>query len=149
MPIFPTRTHAVLDYFGSVALILFPLLFMVNSGGRAARTEQGADIVVTGASYNTAAWVIMGAGIATLVVNLLTRHELGVRRLLPMEAHLAADGIIGLFLIASPWLLGFAHMVWWPHVLLGLAGLAFAARTERRSRVEEEAARRRAAARRR
>jgi hypothetical protein len=40
------------------------------------------------------------------------------------------DVAAGLFLAASPWLLGFAEVVFWPHLLVGLfeVGIAFMSR---------------------
>jgi hypothetical protein len=43
-----------------------------------------------------------------------------VVRLLPMSGHLALDGVAGAALALSPWLLGFADEVFWPHLLFGL-----------------------------
>jgi hypothetical protein len=43
---------------------------------------------------------------------------------------------LGVFLILSPWLFGFASAIWWPHVLVGLTEIAMGALTRRRSPVE-------------
>jgi hypothetical protein len=49
---------------------------------------------------------IAGGGAATYCM--LTDHEFGLVRLLPMRAHLELDTACSVFLASSPWLLGFA-----------------------------------------
>jgi hypothetical protein len=34
--------------------------------------------------------------------------------------HLGIDVVQALFLLASPWLLGYADRIWWPHVLVAI-----------------------------
>ena len=93
-----TRVHGVLDYLVGILLIVLPW----------AVHWQGA-----------AAWVPTALGAAALVYSLFTDYELGAVRRLPMPAHLWLDGISGLLLAASPWLLGFDQQVCAPHVALG------------------------------
>ena len=131
-----TRAHGIIDYVVGAALVLLPLLFLVNSGGRFARNEQGAEIVVTGGLHNFGASILIIAGVATLVLAALTRYELGLKPLVPMKTHLIVDAALGVFLLVSPWLLGFAQAIWWPHVLVGLFSLAVAACTRRVSEFE-------------
>ena len=75
--------------------------------------------------------MILGVGL--LGVSLVTRYELSAAKLIPMPMHLALDAGMGLLLIASPWLFGFAEAIWWPHVLVGVLELGAAACTERHS----------------
>ncbi len=68
----------------------------------------------------------VAVGAAGLIVTFFTNHEYGVVRRIPMTAHLAVDGVAGAVLAASPWVFGFADVVWVPHVILGLTELAAA-----------------------
>ena len=70
--------------------------------------------------------VPVGLGIVGLLVTFCTDHEYGVVRRIPMTAHLAVDGVAGAVLAASPWVFGFADVVWVPHVILGLTELVAA-----------------------
>ena len=70
----------------------------------------------------------MGGGL--IVYSLLTESERGAVPLIGMPAHLMLDGLSGLFLASSPWLLGFAYLVWVPHLALGLAMLGLATITK-------------------
>lgn len=96
----PTRVHGVLDYLMGALLIASPWLLGFATGG----PEQ---------------WVPVAAGATALLYSLLTDYELGVVKRLPMPVHLLLDGIAGVALAASPWLLGFDEKVWMPHVVFG------------------------------
>lgn len=41
-----------------------------------------------------------------------------------MPAHLGLDIAGGVLLAASPWLFGFASLVFWPHLIVGLFEIA-------------------------
>ena len=41
-------------------------------------------------------------------------------RFIPTKVHGVLDYIVGIALIAAPWLFGFAGLIWWPHLLVGL-----------------------------
>lgn len=110
MNVIPTRAHAVIDYILAVVLILTPFVF---------RFEE----------YEVAKWVLIGVGVVTFVSSLLTHDELGMAWAIPMPGHLGLDVLLGLFLIASPWLFGFAGDVWWPHVILGAIKVVIALAT--------------------
>ena len=63
-------------------------------------------------------------GLAGAGYGLITDHELGVLKVLPMPTHLAFDAAKGVFMASSPWLFGFARngsRYWMPHVLMGAA----------------------------
>jgi hypothetical protein len=79
----------------------------------------------------TATIVTVGFGIAAVLYSVVTDYELGLIRRLPMRLHLLIDVVWSVGLIASPWIFGFAGRVAWPHVVVGLAGLAVTALTRR------------------
>ena len=95
-----TRVHGFLDYAIGALLIVSPWLLGFARGG--AET-----------------WVPVGAGVAALGYSLFTDYELGAIRRIQMTVHLWLDGITGVLLAASPWLLGFDQHVWVPHVVFG------------------------------
>jgi hypothetical protein len=109
----PTRVHGIIDYVVGALLIAAPFIFGFANGG-------------------PAQWVPILLGASIIVYSLLTRYELSMAKLIPMPVHLGLDAIGGLLLIASPWLFGFADLIWWPHVLVGIAEVGVAALTKRR-----------------
>jgi hypothetical protein len=118
MRIIPTRVHGMLDYLMGVVLMIAPWLLGLRAGPET--------------------WVPVALGAGALVYSLLTRYELGLYGLIPMPVHLALDAVSGLFLMASPWLFGFADHAWVPHVVFGALELGAAAMTRT---VPERAAR--------
>jgi hypothetical protein len=96
-----TRTHGVIDYLTAVLLIVSPWLFDFATGG----PKQ---------------WVPIILGLVVLGQSLVTDYEFGAIRRLPMSVHLVLDACSGALLVISPWLFGFSHEVWIPHVLIGL-----------------------------
>jgi hypothetical protein len=114
-----TRMHGVIDYLMGLGLILVPFLF--NFG------EQSS----------AALWVPVALGIVVLLASLITRYELSVAKVIPMQLHLLADVFVGLVLAASPWLFGFADQMWVPHVVLGILEVGIALLTKRRSPYDE------------
>ena len=62
--------------------------------------------------------VVLGAGM--IVLALMTDYELGAVHRISMRTHLTIDLISGALLAVSPWLFGFADVVWGPHLVLGL-----------------------------
>jgi len=111
MRFIPTAVHGVMDYIVGLALIAAPFVLGFNNNG-------------------PAMWVPIILGIGMIVYSIFTDYELGLMRVLPMKAHLAIDAIGGLFLLASPWLFGFADYVWIPHVVVGAAALVSALITD-------------------
>ena len=99
--VIPTRIHGMIDYATGILLLAAPYLFGFADG-------------------SAAQWVPMVLGIATIGASLMTRYELGVYGLIPMPMHLMLDGGSAIFLIASPWLFGFADRIYWPHLMVGL-----------------------------
>ena len=96
-----TKTHGVLDYVVGIVLIAAPWIFGFATGG-------------------PAMWIPVIIGAMSLIYALVTDYELGLVALLPVKAHLAIDVIAGLFLAASPWLFGFAELVYLPHLIVGI-----------------------------
>ena len=101
MQVIPTRIHGILHYIVGALLIAAPWLFQFDHGG-------------------PETWVPVVLGAATILYSFCTDYELGVLRLIPMEAHLALDLGFAVLLAASPWLLDFRYLVWAPHVVIAL-----------------------------
>ncbi len=99
-----TRIHAVLDYLVGALLIVAPILLGFATGG----PKQ---------------WVPILVGAVVIAYSLLTRYELSLARVVPFSLHLLLDVVANVLLIASPWLFGFADVVWWPHVVVGVINL--------------------------
>lgn len=95
-----TKTHGYLDYLMGVLLIVLPFLLNFPDGAA------------------TFLPIVLGAG--TILYSLLTDYELGAKKMLSMKAHLAMDLAAGLLLISAPWIFGFADIVYWPFVILGI-----------------------------
>jgi hypothetical protein len=109
-----TKAHGVVDYATAGVLLAAPAIIPAR------RRRSGL--------------LLRGAGAGVLGASLATDYELGVRRRIPMPAHLALDAATGALLLASPWLGGGRRRVgdWLPHVLVGAGEIAAAALTERR-----------------
>lgn len=108
MQLIPTRVHGILDYLVGILLIIAPWLFGFANGG-------------------AAQWVPVVLGIVTIIYSLLTDYELGVSRMISMPVHLGLDVASGLLLAVSPWLFGFATLIIWPHLLVGIVEIIVAA----------------------
>jgi len=76
----PTRAHGILDYGTAAACLALPR-----------RTGWTPE----------AAWLMTGGGLFALGYSLLTRYELGLVRVLPMQAHLALDVAFGAYFIVG------------------------------------------------
>jgi hypothetical protein len=113
----PTALHAVADYVVVALLVLAPRVFSFVD-----ETTSGT-------------WIAILAAAGLLALNATTDYEGGIlARVVPMRAHLVTDGAIGLFVAASPWLVGFGERrteVWLPFAMIGLGGVACAALTEK------------------
>ena len=114
MPLISTKTHAVGDYAGGVAMLATASLPFVRD--------------------RRAAAVLRVAGAGALVTSALTDYELGVWRKLPMPVHLALDGVAGALMTAGALALrgaGAGAGSWVPHAAIGFGQLAGAAITDR------------------
>lgn len=96
-----TRTHGIIDYATGALLIVAPYLFGFANGG-------------------IAQWLPQLLGALTIVMSLFTDYELSIVKAIPLRVHLGMDMASGALLAASPWLFGFAGLIWWPHLLVGL-----------------------------
>ncbi len=111
MRFLPSRLHGVIDYLWGVALLATPWLFGF------------ADVAA-------AKWLAVVFGLGAILYSAVTDYELGLVRILPMVLHLGLDGLAGAFLAASPWLFGFADVVYLPHLILGIAEVGAALMSE-------------------
>lgn len=111
MRFIPTRVHGAVDYGMGVLLIVAPWLLGFAGGG--AET-----------------WVPVVLGIAAIGYSLFTDYELGLVRRIPMRTHLGLDLGSGVLLATSPWLFGFAGLVYLPHLILGLIEIGAALTTQ-------------------
>ena len=105
MRFIPTKVHAVLDYVVAIALIFAPTIFMFEEVG-------GAAVIIPR---------VLGVGL--ILYSLFTRYELGLVKVIGMPVHLIFDVSASVFLIASPFLFGFADEApnaWLPHIIVGV-----------------------------
>lgn len=112
----PTKAHGAVDMATGPALIAAPTLLRMNGN--------------TGATLPPRV-----VGTAATLYSLLTDYEFGLKRVLPMRAHLGLDVAAGLALATTPfltgaWRNGVRH--WLPHTILGAQSLVMAATTKER-----------------
>ena len=116
MKLLSTRTHTIIGIVVGLALLVAPWLFGFAD-------EGGAAVMVP-----------IYVGIFILLSELTTTSSLSPLKIVPMKIHIMLDVVTGLFLLASPWLFGFADLeanAWVPHVVVGVlvAGYALVTRT--------------------
>jgi len=119
MKIISTKLHSRLDYSTGILFIAMPWILNFNE-------------------VLPATWTLIAVGSMAILMSLFTDYEGGIVRSIPMAAHLNIDVVTGLFLAASPWILGFADQVYLPHLLLGLFETAAGLMTRRAARGVEE-----------
>jgi hypothetical protein len=110
----PTKVHGAIDYATVPALALAPKILHLNG-------------------MRSSALIPRAVASAGSVVAPLTDYELGVKRLIPMRAHLVVDAISGLALASGPWATGSARQgarYWLPHALIGATEIALALTTK-------------------
>lgn len=95
------KTHGLLDYLSGILLIISPWIFDFTAGG-------------------ALQWIPVISGIIILCLALCTRYEAGLLKLIHLRTHLTLDVVMGLFLLASPWVFGFYSIMFWPHTIFGL-----------------------------
>jgi len=106
-----TRAHGVIDYLTGALLIASPWLFGFANGG-------------------AAQWVPIVLGAGVFLLSLLTAYELGAVKVIHMPVHLGIDLASGALLAISPWLFGFAALVWLPHLVVGLCEIGLSLVTQ-------------------
>lgn len=103
---FVTRTiHAYLDYPVALSLMAAPFLLGLGDSHPMART------------------LAVGAGVAALILTLLTDHHLGVVRVLPYWVHLTVDFLVGVVFAIAPLAIGFSGVDAWYYWANGFAVL--------------------------
>lgn len=103
--------HGLFDHLFGLALIILPWLF---------------DLF----PHKAETWVAVATGSWILFYSLLTDYRFGVFAVFSMPSHLLFDLLTGLFLSTSPWLFGFAEVIWLPHVLAGSLLIGFSLLTD-------------------
>jgi hypothetical protein len=106
-----TRTHGALDYVLGIATSALPWILGLPLD-------------------EPAGWAPTAIGVALIINALATDFELGILRKLHIPVHLWIDGLLGLLLAISPWLLGFDRSGWIPHLVLGAVIIAAAFLTD-------------------
>jgi hypothetical protein len=105
MGLITSKLHAVLDYLIALLFIATPFVMGFPAEGKES-------------------WIMFGAGILIISYSLFTNYEGGIKKVIPMQAQLAFDGFIGLFVAFSPWVFGFSDNMYLVHLITGLI-LAF------------------------
>jgi hypothetical protein len=112
--IVPTKLHGAVDYLTAPALAVAPDVLRLNG-------------------MRSSSLVPRTIGTGGGVVAALTDYELGVKKVIPMRAHLAVDAVSGAALATAPWLFGSARRGvrhWLPHAVVGVTELALALTTK-------------------
>jgi len=112
--VIPTKTHGVVDLATGPALIAAPTLLRMNGNAGATLPPRAVGAIAT-------------------IYSLLTDYEFGLKRVLPMRAHLALDAAAGVVLAATPWATGAARngvRHWLPHAIVGMKEVALALTTK-------------------
>jgi putative flippase GtrA len=120
MRFLPTKVHGLLDYLVGIALAISPFLLWT--------TEMDIDL-----------WIPLVAGVALIVISVCTDYEWGAAKTFTMRSHLTLDLLLGVFLAISPWLFGFADVVFVPFLVFGafeiIAALVTKLEPERRGKL--------------
>lgn len=111
MKIIRSRTHGTVDYLLGVMMMTSPWLF---------------DF----ARFDAAMWTPIFIGASIIIYSFFTDYERGYIPDICLKTNLCLDGLSGIFLMISPWLFDFAHIVYLPHLILGLAGITAAIATK-------------------
>ena len=108
-----TKIHGYIDFLTGALLVLLPLILDIDN--------FTASTVL----------IVMGAGV--ILYSLITDYELGLLKILGMKTPLMIDLLGGAFLIASPWLFGFAASIYLPFVIIGIAEIGISLLTEKKA----------------
>jgi len=110
MKILSTTAHTIIGIIVGLALVAAPWLFGF--------ADSDAPKIVA-----------ISVGIFVLLSELTNTSPISLFKLVPMRVHIILDVVTGLFLLASPWLFGFADLsanAWVPHVVVGLLVVGYA-----------------------
>jgi hypothetical protein len=107
-----TKAHGIFDYLMGLTLLACPYIF---------------DFSKNGAPQKVCALV----GIWIWIMSTITKYEFSMSKILNLRLHLAIDVLIGSFLAFSPWMFGFDHIVYKPHVVFGLTLIIVSLLTDR------------------
>jgi hypothetical protein len=114
-----TKVHGILDYLVGILLMASPWILNYSRGG--AET-----------------WVPVIVGATVVMYSMMTEYELGVFKVISLEAHLALDLWSGILLAASPWLFGFFEWIYLPHLILGVLETGASLTTQRTTSLQDE-----------
>jgi hypothetical protein len=115
MEMISPKTHGYLDYVVGLLITASPKIF-----GFANKSKL-------------ATYVPIIIGTTALAYGLLTKYKPGILKIIPMRVHLILDQISGVFMAASPWLMGFKDKVKVPHLIMGLVEIGTALLTRTKS----------------
>ncbi|MDQ3278240.1 MAG: SPW repeat protein, partial [Bacteroidota bacterium] len=76
-------------------------------------------------------WVPVILGASAILYSLFTDYEMGATSGISMRTHLTLDLLSGLLLAMSPWIFGFADVVYVPHLVFGILEIGVALITRR------------------
>jgi len=100
-PIISLKAHGVLDYVGGILITFSPWIFGFAKLG-------GSPL-----------YLPLCMGSMQLLMAIFSNHPMGLFKVFPMPLHLTIDMLFGVILMSAPWLYGFYHFVFLPHLLLG------------------------------
>ncbi|RYD83000.1 MAG: hypothetical protein EOP53_02090 [Sphingobacteriales bacterium] len=130
----PTRTHGIMDLVYSATFFAAPFILKSlgnNNGGNCrSRKNSNSRKSSNGQSKSTQNTLLPAIGATILAQGLMTNHELGAVKALPMKAHLTADLGLGAFMIAAPFVFNMDERLKIPMVALGAAGIGLALMTQ-------------------
>ncbi len=116
MRMIETKVHGYMDYIMGALLILLP--------------------IIANWDLNSAQSLVpMILGFSAIIYSLVTDYELSVTNMISMKTHLTLDFLSGAVLAASPWLFGFADVIWIPHVILGIVEIMASLMTKTKTHV--------------
>ena len=104
-PFVSTSTYGLLNWVVAITLMSSPWLFGFSHVG--------------GASF----FLPVIFGWLQLIMAIFSKHKFGIMNVFPVPMHCFIDVVGSSFLLASPWVYGFADRVFWPQLLIG--GLIF------------------------
>jgi hypothetical protein len=96
------KVHGILDYVGGILTTFSPWIFGFADLGDAPL------------------YIPLCLGSMQLVMAIFSNHPYGLFKVFPMQLHLIIDMFAGILIMVSPWIYGFYHVVFLPHLLLGM-----------------------------